>query len=162
MVQFEVRLEKLQMMRTACVHAFSDAPEEDAGKKILAWAEARGLLRKPAGVRLFGRNTYPTDKPEPHGYEYHLTVGPEVQADGEVRIRRIPGGLYATVRFTDLANIREAWQALFAWVKDSGNVHVGWSREEHGWVDGFEEQTNFLDGKPPAEWVFDLWAKLKE
>ena len=39
----------------------SETPEEDAWKKMEAWAKPKGLLEKGASV--FGRNTYPTDTP---------------------------------------------------------------------------------------------------
>ena len=56
----------------------------------------------------WSRNTYPTNDPEPHGYEYFLTVGLDVVVEGDVDVKEIPGGLYAVLRFTDLARIGEA------------------------------------------------------
>jgi len=57
-------------MQAAYVHAFSATPEEDAQRRIIDWAKSRNLTTSD-GVRLFGRNTYPTENPEPHGYEYY-------------------------------------------------------------------------------------------
>jgi hypothetical protein len=39
----EVRLERLPAMRVAHVHAFSESPEEDAWRKMEAWAGPLGL-----------------------------------------------------------------------------------------------------------------------
>jgi hypothetical protein len=51
-------------MRAAYVCSLSDTPEEDAAKKLMEWAKAKNILEK-SGIRLFCRNTYPTDKPDP-------------------------------------------------------------------------------------------------
>ena len=69
----KVRIERLETLRAAHVHVQSETPEEDAWKKMESWAKPKGLFEK--GARVFGRNTYPTDNPEPHGYEFFLTVG---------------------------------------------------------------------------------------
>ncbi len=127
----------------------------------MAYAQAQGLISKK-GARLFGRNTYPTDKPEPHGYEFYLTTENAPKAGGDIKAGEIPGGLYAVLRFRDLTSIGSAWKKLWTWIEKSGIEHVGWRKEEHGWVGGFEEQVNWQEMKPPNEWVFDLWVKLKE
>lgn len=161
MIEWEVRLERLETMRTAYTHVFSGTPEEDAWKKMEAWAKPKGLLEEGAGTRVFGRNTYPTDNPEPHGYEFFLTVGPDIEPEGDIEIRKIPGGLYAVLRFKNLDNIGKAWEHLWKWIKESEYDHVGWQKGEQGWVNGFEEHLNPLE-KSPKEWVFDLWVQLKE
>jgi len=162
MMEMQVRLERLQTMRAAYVHVLSASPEEDAQRKILEWAKSKSLLDLH-GLRLFGRNTYPTENPEPHGYEYYLTIGEEVETgqDG-IETRELPGGLYAVLRFTDLTHIRDAWKKLWLWIEQSDYAHAGLTKGEHGWVDGFEEHVNWHEMKPPTEWVFDLWVQLKE
>ena len=157
----EVRLETLEPMRAVHVHALSENPEEDAGKEIMGWAQSMGLLKEGSGSRLFGRNTFPTSEPEPHGYELYLTIGEDVDAGG-IDVGQIPGGLYAVLRFTNLENIGAAWKRLFSWIEEGEYQHVGWKKGEHGWADGFEEHLDFWEEKPQSEWTFDLWAKLKE
>lgn len=115
MREIDVRLERLPAMRAAHVHVFSESPEEDAWRKMEAWAEPRGLLGEGARTRIFGRNTYPTDEPEPNGYEFFLTVGPDAEAGGEIDIGEIPGGLYAVLGFRRLDNIGEAWERMWDW-----------------------------------------------
>jgi len=160
--EMEVRLERLETMRAAYTHAFSDTPEVDAGKNIMEWAKSKGLIEKSIGARLFGRNTHPTDKPEPHGYEFYMTVGPDIESKGDIEIREIPGGLYAVLRFRNLDKIGEAWKKLWKWIKESDYEHIGWKKGEHGWVDGFEEHLNWQEQKPETESIFDLWVQLKE
>ncbi len=158
----EARLERLETMRAAHIHVLSETPEEDAWRKMEAWAKPKGLLERDVGTRVFGRNTFPTDNPEPHGYEFFLTVGPNTEPEGEIDIRQIPGGPYAVYRFENLNNIRKAWEHLWNWIKNAKHDHIGWQKGEHGWYNGFEEHTNWYEKKPPNEWIFDLWVQLKE
>jgi DNA gyrase inhibitor GyrI len=157
----EVRLERLETMHAAHVHVFSESPEDDAWEKLSSWAKPRGLLEEGVGTRAFGRNTYPTDNPEPHGYEFFLTVGPDVRPKGDIDMREIPGGLYAVLRFKDLGNMKDAWQHLWNWINESEYEHIGWQKGEHGWCNGFEENLNPLE-RSPHDWIFDLWVQLKE
>jgi len=56
-------------MHAICAYALCDTLEEDAKKKILAFAKSNNLIIKNSFSSLFGKNTYPTENPEPHGYE---------------------------------------------------------------------------------------------
>ncbi len=161
-MKMKVRLERLETLRAAYAHVFSETPEVDVWKKMEAWAKPNGLLEEGVGARFFGRNTFPTDNPEPHGYELFLTVGPDIESEGDIEIRKIPGGLYAVLRFKNLDKMGEAWKYLWKWMKDSEHEHVGWRKGEHGWHNGFEEHLNWFEKKPPNEWIFDLWVQLKE
>lgn len=161
MTEMEIRVERLETMRAAYVHAFSETPEEDAWGKMEAWARPKGLLEEGSGTRIFGRNTYPTDNPDPYGYELFLTIGKDVEPAGDAEIRVIPAGLYAALRFKNLENIRIAWERLWKWIEESEYEHDGWKKGEHGWVDGFEELLNHHE-KSQKEWIFDLWVRLKE
>jgi DNA gyrase inhibitor GyrI len=156
-----VRIERLTTMRAAYACSFAAAPEEEAAKKIVDWAGNRGLLGK-AGLRLFGRNTYPTDKPSPRGYEFYLTTGAETFNYRDIETAEISGGLYAVLRFKSLENMNFGWKKLWNWLETSGYEHSGWRKGKNGWVSGFEEQVNWQEQRPPTEWVFDLWVSLKE
>jgi effector-binding domain-containing protein len=162
LVSIEVKMERLKPMRAAHVLSQSSAPEEDAQRKILEYAKLNGLMYKP-DARLFGRNFYPTDKPEPHGYEYYLTIEDEAKPSVEITVKSVPEGLYAVVRVKSVFEIPQGWKNLFSMVEASGYKQVGVSKEEYGWVNaGFEEHVNWQQEKPPTEWIFNLWVKLKE
>ena len=148
-------------MRAARVHVFSESSEEDAWRKMEAWAGPLGLLEEGSGTRVFGRNTYPTTEPELYGYEFLLAIGPDVEPGEGIDVYETPGGLYTVLRFEGLDNIGEAWERMWDWIGGSGHKHVGWRKEEHGWCDGFEENLTPLE-KDPAKWVFDLWVQLEE
>jgi DNA gyrase inhibitor GyrI len=155
-------MERLKSMRAANMQSQSGNPEEDALNKILEYAKRQGLMDKQ-DARLFGRNFYPTDQPEPHGYEFYLTVDNEIKPSGEVAVRTIPEGLYATIRVKGVFEIPQGWKALFGMVESSGYKQVGVSKQAYGWVNaGFEELINWQQELPPTEWVFNLWLQLKE
>lgn len=158
----EVRIDRLETLRAANTHVISGSPEEDAWNKMRVWAMPRGLFKKGSGTRVFGRNTYPTNEPEPHGYEFFLTVDPDLEPENDIDVKEIPGGLYAVLRFKNLNIIGDAWNRLFTWIEESEYEHVGWRKSEHGWVDGYEENLDPFGGLSPEEWVFDLWVQLKE
>ncbi len=148
-------------MCTACSYSLSATPEEDATKTLMEWAKNKRLLDK-GGARLFGRNTFPTDKPEPRGYELHLTIDENLKTNADTETSEVPAGLYAVLRFRDLRNINLAWEKLWLWIEKSVYEQAGWYKGNHGWVNGFEEQVNWQEQKPPTEWIFDLWVQLKE
>ena len=158
----DVRLERLGVMRTICAYALSDTPEEDAKKKIMTCATSKGLIGKTSVSRLFGRNTYPSGNPEPHGYEFYMTDESDFEPDGDLEASEIPSGLYAVLRFKNLYNMREAWAKLWKWIEESPYEHIGWKQGNHGWVGNFEEHLNWKEENPQTEWIFDLWVKLKE
>jgi hypothetical protein len=149
-------------MNTICAYALSDTPEEDAKEKIVEYAKAKGLTSKNSVCRLFGRNTYPTNDPEPHGYELQLTTDGTLEPEEGLEASQMPGGLYAVLRSKNLFNIAEAWAKLLKWVENSKHEQIGWTKTSHGWAGGFEEHLNWKEEKPPTEWVFKLWIKLKE
>lgn len=158
----EVKLQRLNAMPAAYVHVLSQSPEEDALRTILEYTKINGLTQK-TGVRLFGRNTYPTDKPEPHGYEYYLTIDKSAKPMGQVSFKELPGGLYAALSVKNLFKIAEGWANLFSWVESSGHEPVGVTKGGHGWVNSaFEELVSWQQEQPPTEWVFNLFVQLRE
>ncbi len=162
LVSVELKLERFKMMRSVNVQSQAPNPEEDALKKILEYAKNNNLTDKP-DIRLFGRNFYPTEKPEPHGYEYYLTVQEEIKPSKEVIIRNIPEGLYATLRIKGVYEIPTGWNALFSMVNSAGYKPAGVSRRIYGWVTaGFEEIVNWQKQANPEEWLINLWLQLKE
>ena len=160
MKEMEVRLERLNKLRAAYSYSDGSFPEEEAFKKIMSWAERKGLLSKE-GVRFFGRNTYPNDKVEGHGYECFLTIENQTVYN-DIEISEIPSGLYAVLRFKDIRNISFAWNKLWTWIEEKGYEYAGWLKGKHGWVSGFEEQVNWQENATPTKWIYDLWLPLEE
>jgi len=152
---------QLKPLKAAYVYSLSATPEEDALNRIIEYAKVNNLPNK--GSRLFGRNIYPTNKPEPHGYEYYLTVEGTIKTEGEVVTNEVPGGAYAVLEVKNICNLTEGWQKLFSRVETNRHQPVGVAKGEHGWANSaFEELVDWLQEKPPSNWVFRLWVQLKE
>ena len=148
-------------MPAAHVFSLSESPEEEALTRILEYAKTVRL--SPAKSRLFGRNIYPTDQPEPHGYEYYLTCEDQIKLNSEVGFGAVNGGLYAVLEIKNLFNLTEGWKTLFSWVETNRHIPVGVVKGPHGWVNSaYEEMLEWKQQKPPTEWLFRLWVQLRE
>ena len=120
-----IRLVELGPLRVAYTHVFSQTPEQDAWNKLKAWAVSKGFLDNHAEHFNFGYNNPPPPDPSApsgaYGYEVLITVGSEVEPEGEVKIKQIPSGLYAVARCKGTDNIYPAWSYLFhEWLKTNG------------------------------------------
>lgn len=152
MTELEVRIVQLPALRVAGVFGFGASPELLAWEKLLAWATDKGLLDDPPTYRIFGfNNPSPAVGSPNYGYEFWITVGPEIESDGVVAVKEFPGGRYAVTRCAGVEQITSGWQALVAWLVDSGNGQAG-----HQWL---EEHIGAV-GKPPEQWTVDLYAPI--
>ncbi len=143
MSEDKVKIVKLEPGRGARGWAFGPSPEKPAWELLEGWARPQGLLDAESGARCFGfNNPSPTPGSPNYGYEFWVTVGPDVQGGEGVTIGELPGGLYAVAPFEGDPDdpgesIPAAWQALDAWVHAHGYRHG-----PHQWL---EEHS--LEGK---------------
>ncbi|MGB5911935.1 MAG: GyrI-like domain-containing protein [Promethearchaeia archaeon] len=161
----KVKLERVKSMRAAYFHALSESPELDAWKKAESWAKEKELLKKDSDARIFGRNSYPTKNPEPHGYGYFITFTPNISIDEDISIRIIPGGLYAVSRCEGVEEIGETWANLWKWVDESEYEFIGEIKGEFGYELGFEEHLNWYTAmveKSEKKLTFNLMLQLLE
>jgi DNA gyrase inhibitor GyrI len=156
MSQWTIEIENFETLKAVYIHALTDTPEEDAWKTIQTWAITQGLLNKQKGTRVFGRNTYPTNNPEPHGYELYITVKEPTTVKGDLKKGEIPGGLYAVLKSTNIKGFTHSWPQLWRWLEESQYKFIGWDKSENGWVNGFEEYLNPFNELPQSEWLFNL------
>jgi AraC family transcriptional regulator len=155
MSDLEVRILELEPMRVAYGLGFGESPEPIAWGKILAFGEAKGLLEDLDKVRFFGfNNPDPSPGSPNYGYEQWMTVGENVEAEGDVKIKDFSGGLYAVTRFKDLNNIGKVWKQLVLWQEDSK-----YKRGNHQWL---EEQLSPPDTPNFEDLVFDLYLPIVE
>ena len=148
----EVRIVRLEPMRVAFALGFGASPEEQAWKKLFDWAGRKGLLDDPKAHRYFGfNNPNPSPGSPNYGYEQWMTVGPEVKPEGEVKIKEVPGGLYAVTRWEAIPN-PEIWKQLVLWRENSR-----YKPAHHQWL---EECLNPLEG--PGQLIFDLCLPIAE
>jgi DNA gyrase inhibitor GyrI len=154
MSDLEVRIVQMEAMRVACAHGFGESPEEQAGDKMLAFMESNGLAFE--NVRWFGfNNPSPTPGSPNYGYDVWVTVGPEVEPEGDITIKEVPPRLYAVTGFKGLGNISEVWRQLVLWFEDSH-----YKKPPH-WHECLE---NLLTHPhtPYEDFVFDLYLPVAE
>lgn len=114
-----VRMVTLPTLRVASALGFGASPEAIANEKISAFCAEKGLKR--GNVYVFGfNNPNPSPGSPNYGYEAWVTVGPEVEASGDITIKEVPGGTYAVTRFRGLDNIGRVWQELVLWCEERG------------------------------------------
>jgi DNA gyrase inhibitor GyrI len=155
MSELKVRILHLEPMRVACAHGFGQSPEEQAWRTLLNWAESRGLLDDRQAVRFFGfNNPDPSPGSPNYGYDQWMTVGPDVAAEGEIKIVEFPGGLYAVTRCEGLDNIGQVWQQLVTWYEESP-----YKKAHHQWLEEYLSPLSPLD-TPLQECVFDLYLPI--
>ena len=124
MKEQDVRIVELEPMRVASAHAFGPGPEGAAMQKLMAWAEPKGLLADPGKHRVFGfNNPDPSPGSPNYGYEFWIVVGPDVEPEGDIKIKEFSGGLYAVSRCEVLGDaydvIPAAWKQLVVWRENS-------------------------------------------
>lgn len=150
----DVRIVTLDPMRVASVLGFGPSPEAAAWQKLAAWAGPRGLLAEPDRPRIFGfNNPSPSPASPNYGYEFWIVVGPDVQAEGDVRIKQFDGGLYAVTRCQGVDNITPTWKQLVAWLAASA-----YRQAHHQWL---EEHISTVD-VAPNELTLDLYAPIAQ
>jgi DNA gyrase inhibitor GyrI len=161
----KVRLKKLEAMGAAFFHSLSNTPEEDAWNRAESWAKEKELLQVDSSIRIFGRNIYPTENPEPHGYGIYITIPPNIKVESEVPVRSIPGGLYAVVNCNGVEAMSIKWPELWKWVEKSEYQYIGETKGDYGFELGFEEYLNWhstLIAKSGSKMIFDLMLQLRE
>ena len=155
MSELDVKIVEMPPMRVACAHGFGESPEPLAWEKILAFASAKGIDIEKA--RFFGfNNPNPSAGSPNYGYEQWMTVGPEVEAEGDIDIKEIPGRRYAMTNFKGLENITRVWHELILWFEDS--PYRTNKKPEH-WFECLEELLTSPD-VTPEEYVFNLYLPI--
>ena len=158
MSEIEVRIVKLEPMRVGSVYGYGASPEEMAWEKLIAWAKAKRLFDAEKPPRIFGfNNPNPSIGSPNYGYEFWITVGPEVEPEGEVRILGFEGGLYAVASLAESQNPHEsipaAWKSLVAWIARSK-----YKGASHQWL-----EEHFVSPDNPEEILsLDLYAPIAE
>jgi DNA gyrase inhibitor GyrI len=157
MSKLDVRIMELKPMRVASFWGFGQSPENEAWKKLLAWARPRGLLDEPEKHPLFGfNNPNPSGGSPNYGYEVWIVVDPNTEPDGEEKIKDFDGGLYAVTRCQvpkgQFDVIGATWKKLVTWREDS-KYKCG----NHQWL----EESLPMD-LPDTEFVLDLYLPIAE
>lgn len=161
--ELKVDIVQLEPMTIASVRAVGKSPEEDALKKLVAFAEPRGLLDNPSKHPVFGfNNPNPSGPDEEYGYEFWIRVDSKIEIDSETQLKKFDGGLYAVTRcnLTQEAQSEflrehgqlESWYRLGEWVKSSQ-----YKPANHQWL---EKALNV--GEREGDWFLDLYLPIKK
>jgi AraC family transcriptional regulator len=122
--------------------------------RVQAWGNARGLIGP--GTRFFGvYHDDPSSVPAAQcRADAGFTVGPEVTAEGEVRVIDLPATRAAVLRFKGpYAEIERAYAWLYGtWLPQSG--------QEPGSLPCMEEYLNDPRSTPPSELLTDIIMPL--
>jgi DNA gyrase inhibitor GyrI len=149
----DVRIVEMEPMRVACAHGFGASPELQAIEKMLSFLDSKGLRFED--VRWFGfNNPDPSPGSPNYGYDVWATVGPEIEAEGEITMREIPARRYAVARCEGLEHIGEVWRQLVLWFEDSPY------RKPPHWYECLENLLVHPD-TPFEDYVFDLHLPIK-
>jgi effector-binding domain-containing protein len=151
MSDLEVRIVRLETMRVVSSYGYGNNPEEIAWSKLMEWAASQGIEDFSAH-RLFGfNNPNPSPGSPNYGYEQWMTVGADAEAEGDVEIKEVPGGLYAVTRCEGLENLGRIWKQLAVWVEESRYRRECSPRQ---WL---EENLT-----PNTDFIFDLYVPVAE
>jgi hypothetical protein len=91
---------------------------------VVTWAKSYNYWQEPPSRRIFGfNNPSPSVGSPNHGYEFWLTVGPDLQLDNESKIKDFSGGMYGVlhcdVNDDPYKIIPAAWEKLVKWLEPS-------------------------------------------
>ena len=154
MSTFQVRIVHLDPMRVASAHGFGASPEGIAFEKIEAFATSKGLLQKGKLTNTFGFNhPNPSHGSPNYGYEVWLPLAGDIEPEGDITIKDIPGNLYAVGRCHDLSNIGEVWNQLAKWREGSKYKHG-----THQWLEHLLTPAD----TPFEDYIFDLYLPITE
>jgi len=152
MSELVTRVVELPSMRIASAIGYGKEPEGLAIEKLLAWARTRGLLAPSKQKRFFGfNNPNPSAGSPNYGYEFWITVEPEIETDGEIAVKQFGGGLYIVTHANSVEEIVSKWQKLVTWLETSP-----YKLGQHQWL----EETLFSADYDPMTASFDLYMPV--
>jgi AraC family transcriptional regulator len=153
MSEIDVRIVRLEPQRVAASYGFGAGPEGIAWEKMLAFVKEQGLNTDGESHRYFGfNNPNPAPGSPNYGYEQWITVGPEVQPAGEIKIKDFGGGLYA-VTHCQLSSITDVWMRLAAW-REKSPYRYG----QHQWLE--EVISDPIKNEINGDAEFDLYMPI--
>lgn len=156
MSELEVQIVAMPQMRVASTLGFGATPEAQAFEQLAAFIRSQGI--DTSGARHFGfDNPSPSPGSPNYGYEAWVTVGPDVEGEGEVVIKEIPRRRYAMTNFKGLENIGRVWKELVAWLEESP---YEWPDNAHC-AECLEELLTPMED-PPETYVFNLYLPIAD
>lgn len=155
MNNIDVRIEMLEPMLMASAYGFGESPEIIALEKMEVFAKSKGLISgDKIAFRHFGfNNPSPSPGSPNYGYEVWITLTPEIQPEGDIRLIYFPGGMYAVTEVLGVSNITDVWKKLAEWRENSH-----YRKAYHQWL---EELINPLESDF-EKYKFKLYLPIVE
>lgn len=154
----DVTITRKDPLRVAFVRATGPYMQSamEAWNKMMAWGGPKGLFRPEARYIGIGHDDPSTTPPELIRYDACVTVGPEVEGDGEGMIAEIPGGEYAVVLHKGpYDQLEKTYMWLYGvWLPKSGR--------EASMRPGYEVYLNDPQFTPPEELLTEINMPLEE
>jgi len=152
----DVQVKKVDPMRVAFVRHVG--PYKEVGptwQKLCAWAGPRGLFGPQTTFVGLCHDDPEVTPPDKIRYDACLTVGDDVQPEGEVGVQEIPGGDYATtVHHGPYEKLADTYAQLCGqWLPGSG-------REMRSGP-GFEIYRNSPQDTPPEDLITEVYVPLE-
>jgi AraC family transcriptional regulator len=155
----DIRIIKLPAMKVVSFYAFSTSPELEAWNKTVSWAKAHEYWQEHPSRRIFGfDNPSPSVGSPNYGYEFWLTVDPDVKSDNEHQVKEFSGGLYGVLH-CDVTEgdpyeiIPSTWGKLVKWLESSHYKHGS-----HQWL---EEHLTRFDSNDRG-FILDLYIPITD
>ncbi len=124
-VTMDVRIEKIEPIRVACVRHTGPYEEcEGAWNKLCGWAGPRGILGPETRMIGISYDDPEVTPPEKIRYDACVTVDEKVSPEGDVGVQLIAGGEYAvTTHQGPYTKLIETYSKLYGkWAPQSGRV----------------------------------------
>lgn len=140
----ELRIVLLPPFTVAAAHYVGENPEDHAGELLDGFIRESRLYEKKPDSRAFGFNhPNPTEPGAVYGYEYWVTIPPEMEVPAPLEKKQFVGGLYAahTINFPEFYR----WKELADWVRQSDDYIENYSPQGEEIMGGcLEEHLNWV------------------
>jgi DNA gyrase inhibitor GyrI len=157
MTNMDVKIVRLEPMLVASAYGYGQSPESEAWEKMNAFAASRGLATEDQPLGTYGfNNPNPSNGSPNYGYEIWLPLDPaeaDTEPEGDIRLHKFEGGLYAVTQFKGLDNIGETWRQLARW-REGSQYKPG----HHQWLEELLSPATV----PMDEYVFNLYLPILE
>jgi AraC family transcriptional regulator len=154
----DIRIVNLPAMKVVSFYAFSSGPETEAWEKMVVWAKAHSYWHETPATRIFGFNNPDPSAGSPnYGYEFWLTIDPDVQSDHQTTVKEFSGGMYGVLRCDVPSNpweiIPASWGILVKWLESSHYKHGN-----HQWLEEHLSRSETID----QGFILDLYIPIVE
>lgn len=156
----EVKIEKIPTMRVAFVrHTGPYADCKQAWDDLCAWAAPKGLLSEQTKFLGICHDDPEQTPAEQCRYDACITVADDVQPEGNVQTKTVPGGDYAILLHKGpYETLGESWHAIFRdWLPQSGREMTCGDGESAC----FEMYLNDPDNTKPEDLLTAIHLPLK-